>query len=224
VDAIAAAPAGDGVSAATASRLEADIRQAQAALARAVTVGHLTGDPVATALEAMSITLGAQLALHTASTGHLRDVSARLDRQTGEALTRADAELSARTAAIAGQLIPRLVRATEHALSARLWTVKLQTMASVAGVAVVLAALTFGAGYWIGTAVGEDMGWHTRAAIVAAASRDGPIAAKLWAQLMANNDPRTAFAACERSVVQQGGQRACALPVWLDPPAPPDHR
>jgi hypothetical protein len=224
VDAVAAASGDEDVSAVAASRLEADIRQAQAALARAVTVGNLTGDPVAAALEAMSITLGAQLALHTASTGHLRDVSARLDRQTGEAVARADAELSARTAAIAGQLIPRLIRATEHAVQARLWTVKLRTIAATAGAAVVLAVLTFCAGYYTGTAAGEDVGLRTQEVIVAAARRDGPTAAKLWAQLMANNDPRTAMAACENSVVQQGGQRACSLPVWLDPPAPPDHR
>jgi hypothetical protein len=205
-------------------RLEANIRGAQTALARAVTLGNLTGDPWRSPLEAMSITLGAQLALHTASTGHLRDVSARLDRQTGEAIARADAELSARTAAIAGQVVPRLIRATEHALAARLWTVKLRTIAAVAGVAVVLIGLMFGAGYWIGTAAGEDVGLHTQEAIVTAARRDRPTAARLWAQLLANNDPRTAMAACETSVVKQSGRRACALPVWLDSPAPPDHR
>jgi len=224
VDAIAAAPGDEDISAAAALRLEADIRHAQAALARAVTVGNLTGDPLAAALEAMSITLGAQLALHTASTGHLREVSARLDRQSDEAVARADAALSARSAAIAGQLLPRLIDATEHALRARLWTVKLRTLAATAGAAVVLGMLIFCVGYYIGTTVGEDVGLRTREAIVAAARRDGPIAAKLWARLMANNDPRTAMAACENSAILQGGQRACSLPVWLDPPAPPDHR
>ena len=109
--------------------LDADIGRARAAIATAVTVGNLTGDPVSKALEAMSLTLAAQLALHKASTRHLREVSDRLDAQLADALTLAETELRAKKADLITTLTPQLARLVETVVRGRVWTIKLRTTA-----------------------------------------------------------------------------------------------
>ena len=197
---------------------------AQAEIERAIQVSGLKQDPLVPLMRALSLSLGVQHRLHEASSTHLRDVSDRLDRQVADAVTQAERELAAREAAVISKLAPQLARATEQAVRARLWTIKFRTIVASAGGTVLLGLATLGAGYSLGHAAGRDEGLRTTDAIVAAARRDGPDAAVLWARLMANNDPRPAMAACEKSLAQQGGRRACPLPVWLDPPAPPAGR
>ncbi len=194
---------------------------ARAEIERAIEVSGLKRDPLVPLMRALSLSLGVQHRLHDASTTHLRDVSDRLDRQVADAVTLAERELVAREAAVIGGLAPKLAVTAERAVRARLWTVKFRTLAASAGGAMVLMLVTLGAGYSLGYTAGRDAGLRSTASIVSAAERDGPDAAVLWGQLMANNDPRTAMTACQRTVAQQDGRRACLLPIWLDAAAPP---
>ena len=83
-----------------AGSLRAKVEGAQTALAIAIAKANLTGDPLGPALEAMSDSLGAQLALHQANTGHFRDVTTRLDVSVADAIRGGEQALDARRIAI----------------------------------------------------------------------------------------------------------------------------
>ena len=83
-----------------------------------------------------------------------------------------------------------------------------------AGFALVAAAAGFG-----GYLAGRSSAVATVSAVQAAAVRDGPEAAALWAQLMAANDGRLVAQICkETGARSEGGRHACALGLWLEPP------
>ncbi len=203
--------------------LDAAVETARAEIARAIQLSGLKNDPLVHLMQAVGASLEAQHRLYRASTGHLREVSGRLDQQVAEATTTAGNVLAARQATVVAQLAPQLAKMTEQSIRAKLWTIKLRAVLMITGTAIMLGLATLGTGYGLGYAAGEDAGLRSTETIVTAARSDGPDAAAIWAQLMTDNDPRPAMAACERSVVRQNGQRACSLPVWLDPPQPPGH-
>lgn len=212
----AVAPRGD-------DPLEASIRQAQAALANAIAKAHLSGDPMGVALEAMSATLGSQLALHQASTRHLRDVGERLDRQVAESLTRVESEIAINEARVVADLAPRLAAGVNRSLAAgvRMAQIRLIAARVAGGVALAVAGIT--AGYWMGKTAGEAEMASVRSAIDLALTRDGPAGADIWRRLIAYNDPVAAIAKCRQAMATQDGRGACLMPVWTDPPAPPRH-
>lgn len=72
---------------------------------------------------------------------------------------------------------------------------------------------------------GRSSAVATVSAVQAAAVRDGPDAAAMWAQLMASNDGRLVAQTCkETGARSDGGRRACVLGVWVEPPVNPGPR
>jgi len=70
-----------------------------------------------------------------------------------------------------------------------------------------------------GYLAGRSSAVATVSAVQAAAVRDGPEAAALWAQLMAANDGRLVAQICkETGARSEGGRHACALGLWTEPP------
>lgn len=201
--------------------LAAMVEGARTEMERAIQLSGLKNDPLVPLMRAVASSLLVQHRLHRANAAHLHDVSDQLDRQVSRSLAAADRELAAREAAVLERLVPQLVAATDQAVKARLWTVKLRIVAVSAAGAVTLLLVALGGGYTMGLKSGQAAGLRTQNAIIAAAEQDGPAAAALWHQIIANNDPRTAMAQCRKAITQQDGRRACLLPVWLDPPRPP---
>lgn len=205
------------------ARLAEDVTKAQAALARAVELGGLKGDPLGAALDAISLSLGAQHAMHLAHARHYGDVAEDLDRRGAELVERVRQPLDP------GALL-RLEKAAASG-AARQAASLAQSFALRVGLAAALvlcatAAASVGAGYWWGAG-------DARAAInetehgLTEAFRAGPQDAATWLALMRVNDIRAAVQACEHDSLwtDEAGRRACSLRVWLDPPPPsvPQH-
>lgn len=206
----------------TAADIEATVEGARRALATAVAKANLMGDPLGPALDAMSLSLGAQLALHKAGTDHLTAVADGLDQAVSNSLAMADKELANKEAAIIGRLAPQLAAATEKSIRDRLWSIKVRAVALIAGSTAVVILASFGTGYMTGNASGFAEARRIAAAIAAGAQRDGPAAATMWAALIENNDVQPSLASCTKNVFQTNGRRACLMPIWLDPPPPPN--
>ena len=75
--------------------LDAAVETARTEIARAIQVSGLKNDPLVHLMQAVSASLEAQHRLHRASTGHLREVSGRLDQQVAEATTTAESAMAA---------------------------------------------------------------------------------------------------------------------------------
>lgn len=91
------------------------------------------------------------------------------------------------------------------------------------GLAVVvgLAVAAGGGALWGAAAANERVRETERR--LAIAFQDGPDAAAAWVNLMEQNDVLRALNVCKGShaFVDQSGRKACALPVFLEPPARP---
>lgn len=97
------------------------------------------------------------------------------------------------------------------------WRTMLLTGAVVAA-GVVIASF---AGYM----AGRNSAVATVSAVQAAAVRDGPEAAAMWAALMAANDGKLVAQTCkETGARSDGGRRACVLGLWTEPPINPGPR
>ena len=76
-------------------------------------------------------------------------------------------------------------------------------------------------GYVVGLDDGIARQMQAASSLEAEARTSGPEAVGLWAQLMHDNDVRSAMTACQKAITLIGGRRSCSLPIWLDsPPAP----
>jgi len=105
-------------------------------------------------------------------------------------------------------------RAADLARAHNLRTLLLYGGAFVA--CVVLAAV---GGFWWGQATAADSIQETEQRL-ALAFRDGADAAAGWARLMEQNDIGKAVAQCtgQRTYVDATGRKACAVPLWIEPP------
>lgn len=175
------------------------IRGAQAELERAVSKAALSNDPLRYAFGGLSAALGAFLAGIEATRRPL-DPSAQAAMVKQAAAAAADG---------ARREVSRLALATNR------------RFAFLAGLGVSLAIVgSCVVGYAYGRA--EEA---TRTAMVSEALapslRDGSASARAWLDLMRNNDLLAALRRCEgRSVsTDAAGRRACAIPLWLDPPS-----
>jgi len=198
--------------------LAARVEGAQSALAQAVTKANLMGDPLGQALEAMSHSLGAQLALHQANAGHFRDVSARLDRQLADTITQGEQALQARRIGIVEGLAPELAKAV--AANVRSWrrTVTFRTALYFGGVAVVLALVIGIVGYDAGWNAGNAMGLTASGALASAVSQAGPDAEAALVAMVRANKLDEAWALCRKSaILDKEGRRICQMPMWVDP-------
>ena len=202
--------------------LSAKVEGAQAALARAISKANLTGDPMGLALEALSESLGAQLALHEASAGHFGEVSDRLDRSVQEAIRQGEQGLKARQAAIMEALAPELAKQTARSLRAWTRTVTLKTASFYGAFAIAVALVVGLAGYGAGWQAGHVSALDASGALAGALHQAGPDAeAALVVMVRANNLPE-AWAQCRRSAVaDKSGRRVCLMPMWAEPPSQP---
>ncbi len=198
------------------------VEGAQAALALALAKANLTGDPLGPALEAMSYSLGAQLALHEANTGHFRDVTARLDLSVAEAILKGEGALDAKRIAIVEALAPELAKQTARSVRAWNRTVTLKTAVSYGAFAVALAFGVGMAGYGVGWQAGHVTALAASGALAGALRQAGPDAeAALVSMVRANNMP-DAWAQCRRSATpDKQGRRVCLMPMWAEPEGQP---
>ncbi len=208
--------------AADAGSLQDKVEGAQTALARAIAKANLTGDPLGPALEAMSDTLGAQLALHQANTGHFRDVTDRLDVSVADAIQKGERALDAKRIAIVEALAPELAKQTERSVRAWNRTVTLKTAISYGAFAVVLAFGVGMAGYGAGWQAGHTSALDASGALAGALHQAGPDAeAALVGMVRANNMPE-AWGQCRKSAtLDQQGRRVCLMPMWVEPEGQP---
>ena len=191
------------------------------ALKASAHLAQLTDDPAAGGLAALVRVmecLAAQFAVREVERQELlRSLQLQADRIADEA----QARVQASGVAIIDQLAPELSRLVQRTVQQRLWTVKLRTVLAAAGGAVGLAAVIFALSYGAGYAAGRQNGLLSAQTIAAALTAE-PQAAAGWARVMAANDPVAALAACRQHIVRNArGRRYCAMPVWLDPPAVP---
>lgn len=204
-----------------ADRLDGLVGDARSALARSVQRANLSGDPLAPVLEAVAESLGAQLALHRASTVHLDTVRRALDTATEEAVARGKLELEANREGIINQLAPQLARLTESQV--RVQRTRLTVKAILlTGLAALGTGLAIGvAAYVIGYNGGLTRGLYDRSAVDGAVAAAGPAAETAFVTLLRSNNLPKVLEDCSKASVRQGNRRACVAPLWLDPPEPP---
>ena len=189
-------------------------------LSIAIAKAHLTDDPLGVALEAMSQSLGAQLALHKASLGFFHDIRTDLDGARRQAVEHGKLELEAGRAAIVSQLAPELVKLTASRVKREENTAKLKTIVVSAGLAVALSFTTMIVGYGMGWKAGQVSGLYDKGALGAVLQEFGPETEASLIKLVRNNNIPAVLATCEAHSGVQNGRKACAAPLWLDPPPP----
>jgi len=184
-------------------------------------LAQLTDDPAAgalTVLVGVMESLAAQFAVRDAERQELaRSLQLQADRIADDALARVQAS----GVAIIDQLAPDLSRLVQRSVQQRLRTIKLRTLLAAAGAGVGLAVVIFALSYGAGYAAGRQNGLLSAKTIAAALTAE-PQAAAAWSRMMATNDPVQALAECRKHIARNAqGQRYCDMPVWLDPaPAP----
>ena len=198
------------------------VEGAQTALARALAKANLTGDPLGPALEAMSDSLGAQLALHQANTGHFRAVTERLDLSVADAILKGERALDVKRIAIVEALAPELAKQTARSVRAWNRTVTLKTAISYGAFAVALAFGVGMAGYGEGWKAGHTSALDASGALAGALRQAGPDSeAALVSMVRANNMPE-AWAQCLKSATpDKQGRRVCLMPMWAEPEGQP---
>ena len=202
----------------------AQFERAVNALKASAQLAQLTDDPAAGGLTAMvrvMESLAAQFAVREAERQELaRSLQWQADRIADEA----QARVQASGVAIIDQLAPELSRLVQRTVHQRLWSIKLRTLLSAAGAGVGLAVVIFALSYGAGYATGRQDGLLSARTIAAALTAE-PQAAAGWARLMAINDPIAALTACRQHTARDArGRRYCILPVWLDPAPAPNSR
>jgi hypothetical protein len=205
-----------------AGSLRAKVEGAQTALAIAIAKANLTCDPLGPALEAMSDSLGAQLALHQANTGHFRNVTARLDVSVADAIRGGEQALDARRIAIVEALAPELAK--QMARSVRAWnrTVTLKTALSYGAFAVAVALGVGLAGYGAGWQAGHVSALGAAGALTGAIRQAGPDAETALVSMVRANNVAEAWAKCQKMATDdKDGRRICSMLMWADPEGQP---
>jgi hypothetical protein len=145
-------------------------------------------------------------------------LEARARRITEDATKRVEAS----GAEILAGLAPELAKLTERIVRQRLWTVRIRTVLVSASLGVALILSTAVGTYFVAHNVGHLEGLHD-ANTIQTAMAAGPNAASAWSDIMAFNDPVAALRLCRKLAgVDASGRHYCALPIWLDPPTPPE--
>lgn len=156
-------------------------------------------------------------------------VSAELASQTrrvlAEARAAADAEIereraavSADKAGIVRELSKEIAAATKTAQTWQRRTLDRNSLLGTAGAMAAALLLVGGLGYWRGHGDGAASVQATEDGL-RAAFQHGPAGAAAWLGLMRANDPVQALQACAGAAAKGGDpRRACAVPMWLDPP------
>lgn len=179
-----------GVSPDAEQALAAHVAATQEKLRRSVMIGRLQNDPLADVVDALADAIGIQHDLHRASLS-----------QVGRSAS--GGNLGRSPAAGAGAPALKLAQAYNR-----------RTLALVGAVLLIIGVVGALGGYL----AGRSSAVATVSAVEAAAVRDGPDAAALWAQLMTANDGATVVRTCkETGARSDGGRRACVLGLWTEP-------
>jgi hypothetical protein len=205
-----------------AGSLRAKVEDAQTVLTGAIAKANLTGGPLGQALEAMSVSLGAQLALHQANIGHSRDVTERLDVSVVDAIRRGEQALEARRTGIVEALAPELAKQTARSVRAWNRTVTLKIALSYGTFAVSLALGVDLAGYGSGWQAGHTSAMEASGALAGALHQAGPDAEAALVSMVRANNVAEAWVQCRRSAtVGKEGRRVCVMPMWAEPEGQP---
>ncbi len=102
----------------------------------------------------------------------------------------------------------------------RLLVSRLRRDAFLAGLAVAVLIVATGVGCYVWGRSAEAARSREIEGAFAASFRDGSASGQRWLDLMRSNDILAALQRCEGAVVRQdaAGRRACAVPLWLEPP------
>ncbi len=187
--------------------------------------GLLPGEPMSPLLS----TLGRMVAwtgeLTATIAQNTREQAEQVSRTVADARKAASAEIereraavSAEKAGIVRELSTEIAAATRTAQTWHRRTLDRNSLLATAGAMVTALLLVGGLGYWHGRAVGAASVQITEEGLQAA-FQHGPAAAATWLGLMRSNDPIQALAVCKGAVAKgDDPRRACAVPMWLDPP------
>ena len=122
------------------------------------------------------------------------------------------------------QVVERLGRATTYSVNRHLVQMvrahNLRTLLIYGGAFVGAVLIALGGGFWWGQASANAAVRETEAQL-AQAFQAGPAAAATWANLMRWNDIAGSMASCKNDAGRsETGRRACAVPLWIEPPSP----
>ena len=190
------------------------IRAAQAQLEKAVIEGNLSNDPLRLPLAAMAMSLGAQLKLFNAHFEQLQNASRRLDGHAAsiKAISFDPKQLKVlEEAAVTGAN-----RAARQFASAHNW----RTLGILAGVLLGCVTLAALGGWWLGWQEGVDRFRFADTGLAEITSSNPALAAQ-WVNLMRWNNFDNLMDSCRGdrvAVDNPTGRRACALPLWIEPP------
>jgi hypothetical protein len=201
--------------------VKSEVERAQSALAVAIAKAGLAADPLGHALQALSLSIGAQLSLHEAATGRFTEMSGRLDQAVAEAVERGESALNERRQAIVASLVPELAEAVRR--SVRSWNrvvtirVALAAIGLAATCTIAAGAIAFAAGW----RAGEATGLNDKATLAGAIAQAGPDTVATLGQIVRDNDLPGIVADCRKNSYMRDERRACVIPVWLDPAKAP---
>lgn len=180
----------------------AKVRAAQADIAQGVERAGWRDDPLRHPMAALSTTIGVFPPLME----RIEAIAAGMKRPIS------DDELN--------RLQATIIRGADRRAAELARAHNLRTLLIYGGAFVVSVVLAAGGGFWWGQATAADSIQETEQRL-ALAFRDGPGAAAGWAKLMEQNNLPAALALCSGSRVfsDQGGRKACMVPLYTEPPA-----
>ncbi len=178
------------------------IRAAQQEIAMGVNRAGWRDDPLRHPMAALSTTIG----LFPGFLERMEAVAERMRRPV------TDDELN--------RLQTTIIRGADRRAADLARAHNLRTLLLYGGAFVACVVLAAGGGFWWGQATAADSIQETEQRL-ALAFRDGPDAAAGWARLMEQNNLPAALALCTgpRVFSDQGGRKACMVPLYTDPPA-----
>lgn len=201
------APAGSSPPAVGEAAFEKAVRDAQADLTASIEKGNLRNDPLRFPLAALAVTLGTFPELLHQMRAAAQDARQPLDAAAIDRMEQAAAQGASRASAA-------LVKAHNRR---SILTGSLSVAAAV--------AVALGGGYWWGRSAALTQ-FRLAETGFSQMMHDSPATAAGWLNLAQQNDYAQLMAVChgERAFTDPSGRRACAAPLWLEPPrasAPP---
>jgi len=163
-------------------------------------------------LTAENARVSAELALQT------RRVLAEAHAAADAEIERERAAVSANKAGVVREMSKEIAAATKAAQTWQRRTLDRNSLLATAGAMAAALLLVGGLGYWRGHGDGVASVEITQDGL-RAAFQYGPASAAAWLGLMRANDPVQSLQACAGAVAKGSDpRRACAVPLWLDPP------
>ena len=185
------------------------VLDAQASLAEGVEKAGLGRDPYRFLMGALSQALGV-----------LPAFMGKLDGAIDHARQPVDPVALERSMVL---VVERLERAAARGVNQHMLAMvrahNLRTLLLYGGAFVAAVLVALGGGFWWGQASANGSVHETEARL-AQAFQAGPGAAVAWANLIQWNDINGSLASCKSDAGRvEAGRRACAVPLWIEPPS-----